>query len=464
MKRLSILLLAFVLICALFACGQTTPAGSDDPLGRDDKSKGQTEASGPEDDLSRGGVITRQAVTFEALLNYIETGSTEMYQPRVLTDAEKQELKESVEKEGGTIAFDADGTIRITGDGQTSIILHPDGSCSGTDADGKPFGFETKKEWPDSAFGKAVPKADFEIKMQVEDEDGLMLMFDNVTYEQAKAYGKQLSALFAVNPSEIDMKENGMYSYSGMNENGLLVEFSFMDSAQSKTCGLSVGKHEDDPGDTSDVPGGQTGTPAELPPQFAFLSPDSSYSVYDADGYYSIEKAGATLAEAKEFTAKAVANGYEKRSENVYKNEDGSDAYVAVLTTETYEIHVMLNTIEPKLFVDLLEINNSGAQQPDGNDQWPVSGPLTRIPKPDFGTGFTIRDEGEVITASVSGAKESDFAPYMQRLKDAGFTLSPQYEDEDDMLYYEAHDAEGYDAYVNYVFGVFVVGVTTMPE
>lgn len=94
------------------------------------------------------------------------------------------------------------------------------------------------------------------------------------------------------------------------------------------------------------------------------------------------------------------------------KNDDGSDAYFAVYTKDKYEIHISLNMLEKKLLVDLIETEN-GMNIPAGTDSWPSSGPLTRIPKPDFGTGFTIRDDGDKISVSVSGATAANFAPYM---------------------------------------------------
>jgi len=457
MKKLLILFIALTLALSLAACGEN--GSSDDPLKPRDENTSQTQPSGAQ------GIKDGTGLSLEAILMYVETGDTEYFRPRVLTSSEQAALRADVEKQGGSVTFDVDGTINITGSDSSRITVRSDGSVEGVDADGQPFGFSNKKDWPSSALGSAVPKAEFGIKMHVEDDESLMIMFKDVSFDQAKAYGQQLaSAGFTVDPSELEMKENGMYSYSGTNADGITAEFSYMASGGEITCALTVGKHTDDPG-VDVTPGGAAGTPSDLPAHFAFMLPDGKgdFDVYNNDYFYSVEKAGGTLPEAKTFASRCASNGYEERMVQENKNDDGSDVYFAVYTKDKYEIHISLNMLEKKLQIDLIE-TQSGTNIPAGTDSWPTSGPLTRIPKPDFGTGFTIRDDGDSITVSVTGATAANFAPYMQSLQNAGFTVSPEYDDDDDVKLYEAHNKEGYDAYVQWAYGVFAVGVTTIPE
>jgi len=372
MKKLLVLFTAFVLLFALAACGGGET--SDDPLNRRDDPTSPTSGEGPDTAPTGGaqGITEGGALSFEAILMYAETGNTEYFQPRVLTAAEQAELRADVERQGGKVTFDADGTIRITGEGSSRLTVHPDGGVEGVDDEGKPFGFADSKEWPTSALGSAVPRADFTISMQVEDEEGLMILFEGVTMEQARAYGKQLAAAgFTVEPEEMYLPEQGMYGYRGRNAADLVLEFNYMEAGGSVTCALTVEPYR------------QPAGPGEGDP----YTPPTDYPGIGE---------------------------------------------------------------EPQI--------------PGGTDVWPSSGPLTRIPRPDFGTGFTLRDDGDTITVSVSGGTAADFAPYMQKLKEAGFTVSPEYDDDEEVKFYEAHDREGYDAYVQWAYGVFAVGVTTIPE
>jgi len=187
--------------------------------------------------------------------------------------------------------------------------------------------------------------------------------------------------------------------------------------------------------------------------------------VLDNGGFISVERSGASAEEAEGFTARAAAAGFEIRTEQNNVNPDGSDSYFAVLTKGDAEIHVSFNLTDPgRLAVDIIETADPGPQLPAGTDAWPLTGPLTRIPKPDFGTGFTVRDDGDSMTVVVSGASASDFPRYMQMLKDAGFTVDPEYENEDGALFYFAMDSENYSAYVQSAYGVFAVGVSVVPE
>ncbi|MBP5331039.1 MAG: hypothetical protein J6Y89_04240 [Lachnospiraceae bacterium] len=205
------------------------------------------------------GITDRAPITLDGILLYIETGSTDYFTPHKLSSSEQEELRKNIEKEGGKVSFDQDGTIHITGEGSTKLVIHPDGSYEGTDADGQSLGVvSSSSEWPDSAFGKAVPKPDFDIGMQMEDGEGLMILFENVTMADAEAYGKKLAeAGFTNNANEMKMSGVGMYSYSGGNSDGIDVEFNYLNSGGTVSCGLTVEKHKeysdyDDYGDYGD--------------------------------------------------------------------------------------------------------------------------------------------------------------------------------------------------------------------
>ena len=293
-KRIFVFLITLVFIFSLTACGSSddgskkdndkntesrtdkadkgsdnSDSGSDAPLiRRDDDTPAPTKAPIVPDNDDDGpgdaqGISTAAGLTLNNLLAYAETGSTEFFTPHRLTSAEEEALRSSVEAEGGTLKVDSDGTIRITGNGKSSLVISPDGAVSGTDEDGQSFGIPAglnSKDWPTSAFGKAVPAADFDIQMQIEDKEALMIMFNNVSYDDAKAYGAKLAAAgFTLDPNEIDMKDTGFYGYSAHNADGIAVEFNFMNSgASGASCALSVENYVDygsyDYGDYDDDP------------------------------------------------------------------------------------------------------------------------------------------------------------------------------------------------------------------
>ena len=309
MKKLIALILSLLMILSLAACGGS--GKNDDPLNREDGTKKTSNSSDPDNPGGASGIKDNAPLTFIALLQYAESGDTSVFTPHMLSETEKAQLRASVEAEGGTVDFGADGSITVNGRGGSYFTIALDGSVNGVDDEGNPFGFKNSKEWPDTAFGKAVPKADFPIKMQVEDEESLMIMFENVTYDQAKAYGAKLSEAFTVDAYVTDMKENNMYSFIGKNANDISVEFNYLVMNGSATCALTVSKYSesiltDDPYGHSDP-----GTPAELPAEFSFLLPNGKgdYSVVDRGGYISIEKNGATIEDARKFASLCASNG-----------------------------------------------------------------------------------------------------------------------------------------------------------
>ena len=187
------------------------------------------------------------------------------------------------------------------------------------------------------------------------------------------------------------------------------------------------------------------------------------FAVYDNEGYFSIEKkdGAATLEEAKKFASLCEENGFTKETGTEYANPDGSQAFFAAYSKDDLEIVISLNMIEDTpFFVDLKKIESGGQDIPAGTDEWPASGFLSLVPKPDFGTGFTIGDDDEEkTTVMVTGATAEDFAAYVQKVMASGFTVDADYEDDDDVLFYEAADGKGHAMYVQFVYGIFAIGV-----
>lgn len=421
-KRLFVFLMILTLIFTLSACGKsdeesnsgkndksgttsesgdktgdTNDKDNDTPLSRrDDETPVTTKTPTPvdNDDPDPGdaqGISSTSGLTLESLIGYVETGSTDFFTPHVLTPAEEAELRANVEAAGGTLNIDGDGTIHITGNGSSSLVISPDGAVSGVDEDGQSFGVPAglnSKDWPTSAFGKAVPKADFDIQMQFEDEESLMIMFNNVTYDEAKAYCKKLAEYFTLDPQELDMKENGICGFSGHNSDGIDVEFNYINSNGTNSCALSVGKYIDysnygDYGDYGDYDYG-----------------DYDYGDYDYGDYD-------------------------------YGDYDYGD-------------------------YDYGDLNGYGIGT---TTEWPSTGLLTMLPEPDFGTGYTIEELPEYAYVVVQGAGRSDFTPYVNKLKQAGFNKNVDTDAYEDVMFFEATNDDGYVVFVQSVNGSFEFGI-----
>ena len=468
MKRIIAIAIILIMTLSLFACGGQ---GTDTPVtfSRDDVSK-DAQSGAEESEGGASGIHDKPAVTFLALLQYVESGDTSVFEPHMLDETEKAQLKASVEAEGGTVQFGDDGSITVHGRGGSYFTIKLDGSVDGVDDDGKPFGFDKgKKEWPDSAFGKAVPKADFAIKMQIEDEESLMIVFENVTLEQAKAYGAKLrEAGFTGGESEMDLPDRNMYSFSGTNKDGIAAEFSYMPSGDEFMCSLSVGTYSDDPmGDDPEV-STDYGTETELPSEFAFLLPSGKEGckVYDNGGYVSIEKPDGTIEDCKTFADRCRNAGMTAQTETEYTIGEGKKMYFAsFVNADQDEVHISLNEEENHFYVDIIEYQGgSDPYDPGPGGDWPTDGVAAMLPKPDFGTGFIVKDEYDEIDIQVVGGQMSDVAGYVEKLKAKGFTYHADSDQYDDMMMYSAYNKENYCALVQYAYNTFVIIITKEPE
>ena len=466
MKKTIALVIVLIMTLSLFACGGGQGTDTPETFRRDDVTKAPANGTEAPGTGGASGIHDKPALTLTALLQYAESGDTSVFEPHMLDAAEKAQLKASVEAEGGTVDFGDDGSITVHGRNGSYFTVTLDGSVEGVDDEGRPFGFNKgNKEWPDTAFGKAVPKADFSIKMQIEDEESLMIMFENVTYEQAKAYGAKLrEAGFTVDEYETDMAESNFYSFTGKNAAGLCVEFSYMIMSGGLTCALTVGTPSEG-GDTEPYIPVDPGTPADLPAKFAFLLPEGQgeYKVYDRGGFASISKEGATLSDAKKFASRCKSNGMTEQTTQEYDTDEGKKVFFAsYVNSDKDEVHIAYYEDSGTFYVDMIEYHEP--EVPQGGDDWPTSGVVTKLPKPDFGTGFIVRDYGDQISITVTGASASDFEGYVAKLKAKGFVNDADYENEDDLLLYSAFDSEGYGAAVQFTYNTFGIIITTYPE
>lgn len=438
-KRIFVFLITLVFIFSLTACGSSddgskkendkntesrtdkddkgsdnSDSGSDAPLiRRDDDTPAPTKAPIVPDNDDDGpgdaqGISTAAGLTLNNLLAYAETGSTEFFTPHRLTSAEEAALRSSVEAEGGTLKVDSDGTIRITGNGKSSLVISPDGAVSGTDEDGQSFGIPAglnSKDWPTSAFGNAIPKADFDIGMQFEDEESLMIMFNNVSYDDAKAYGKQLaSAGFTIDANEIDMRDTGFYGYSAHNADNIDVEFNYMSSGSTgASCSITVEQYE----------------------EYSYPGYDDPY--YTDPGFNPFGNTG---------------------FDDDYGYGDDYDPYGGSYNH----------------YGDSYDPYGYGAVTRTPDFDWDSSPYTKMIPEPLFGDGFCLTEDAEdAMIINVIGATEEDFKPYVKLLKGAGYTYDSDSEEYDGIMFFTGKNKDGYEVIVQYTYGGFDIGITKEP-
>lgn len=352
MKRTVAIALALLLALAAAACGGKKPNNPPDSTGK------QIAGSATPKPGETPGADDGYGLSYSALYEYARTGDKSCFQPRILTPAEQQELKESVEAEGAAVTFDPDGTIRITGPGSVSFAVHPDGSAEGIDENGNPFNVRSDGSWPDSAFGKAVPEADFPVSFYSEDSESLAIVFKNVPLEKAKAYGAKLrEAGFTVGANEAET--DGGYRYSGRNDDDLLAVFIFDPSGDSSKALLYVGRYSpsaagtpgpedtEGPGKTPG-PGGtdgpaDTGDPdvsAEIPATFRFLFPGGTgaYQISRRDGSVTAKNEKATVETARQIIDALRGEKYDEYYYDEWDNSDGSSSFEAVYRKDGREV------------------------------------------------------------------------------------------------------------------------------
>ena len=265
----------------------------------------------------------------ERLIRYVETGDKSFIDPQALTGEEKEELTREAENAGGTIQFLQDGTISITGENDSYIMIYPDGSAAGVDVNGDPFGYSYENEWPDGTLGNAVPKNDFTIKRSVSDNEDVMIFFENVAFEQAEAYGRALEeAGFTVDAVKLSHAQNNVYSYYASNAGGISVEFVYRLMEEELYCTLliSSGEAQPDPG-----PGPHPGFdwPAEgALARVPVVSFGADLMIFEDDDYVTATVFDATEADFEAYNQKLTDAGYNyvmtlDDGTHAFQNDDG---------------------------------------------------------------------------------------------------------------------------------------------
>lgn len=343
----------------------------DDNSGNNGDSSGGSTANGISDLFDDP---SKQLKSLDQLMQYYETGTG--YVPHELSDAEKKALKEDVERQGGKIEFGSDGSLTITGEGESRLVLYEDGRIEVTSEDGDDITYTQGNEWPkDSALGKVIPDPGYKIKNCYATNDSISMIFEEGGIEEAQAFGTLLkNAGFTVELHEDVMPEYGMYSFDAQNADGIMVTVTYIkDGGFVFSADDGSGYDGGDYGDYGDYDYG-----------------DYDYGDYDYGDY------------------------------------------------------------------DYGDLNGYGIGT---TTEWPSTGLLTMLPEPDFGTGYTIEELPEYAYVVVQGAGRSDFTPYVNKLKQAGFNKNVDTDAYEDVMFFEATNDDGYVVFVQSVNGSFEFGI-----
>jgi len=104
-------------------------------------------------------------------------------------------------------------------------------------------------------------------------------------------------------------------------------------------------------------------------------------------------------------------------------------------------------------------------------DSWPKSGLLAMLPAPAFGDDLQVRDDRDKMTGTVYGATPADFDAYLKLVKDRGFTIDAEYEEDPhnyNLKLYTACNSAGNEVLVQYTdvpgAGGALGVIVTLPE
>lgn len=238
MKKVLLIILAFVLVLSLAACGGSgsTTAGTTTP-----ESTGDAPAIRPSDDapLVRPGNDTPTTPSPDANTPSLSTvigGDTLLSE---YDEATKQAWIDEASAVGCKLEFKPDGSAVYTDDEGSVIIQQPDGTWA---TEGEEGGLEqVGGGWPDNEFTKLIPKPDFTVNISGVDGNSFAVTFSDATIDQIKEYTEQVKAAgFTLDAETEDLEAAGMviYSYTAGNADGYVINVF----SASGVAGLSIEK------------------------------------------------------------------------------------------------------------------------------------------------------------------------------------------------------------------------------
>ncbi len=169
---------------------------------------------------------------------------------RTFSKEEKENIIKDAEAKGAcTVVFEADEAITLHQKNDAGedyyITLHPDGTLDGIDGNNVPVLSAEFDKWSDCERLVNFPEPSFKIAEGVESADMVMVTFENVDFEAARAYGQELiaSGLEYDESLFMDYEEFQLYAVEGTASDGSRVEYYFtpsQDDETAKKCMLAV--------------------------------------------------------------------------------------------------------------------------------------------------------------------------------------------------------------------------------
>ena len=155
--------------------------------------------------------------------------------------AAKQAMIDEARKEGGDLEFRADGSMVYTDPEGSVMIQKPDGTWEYQDKDGGGVSVQYSGDWPENEYTKLLPKPDFTLTAAIATDSGFMVIFQDATIDQIKAYVEKIKlAGFTVGAETTDEDIMGMvmYSYDAKNTAG----YSLSIFSAAGQAGLTIEK------------------------------------------------------------------------------------------------------------------------------------------------------------------------------------------------------------------------------
>jgi len=184
----------------------------------------------------------------EASVNLFETAIMELFigngEFRIFTAEEQEQIKAEALEEDALVDFAEDGTItisQVSGD-SIKMVANPDGSMYAS-FDGEEIFMSTNGDWPAEAAEAGIPEAPFTVSRSVVMGGNISIEFTDVDYQAAYDYGQMLKAAgfeYDEENGESNLKEAGMYGFTGKNADDRELVFYFMQDETESYCSLTL--------------------------------------------------------------------------------------------------------------------------------------------------------------------------------------------------------------------------------
>ena len=211
-----VLVITALLMLALAACGEdSSKKNNDEPLTRDDGKSTTAPYTGETPNIDFGSIIANKGTSDATIWGYED-------------EAVKQAIINQARADGYNVSFGADGSMIITEEDGSKLIQKTDGTWTFEDADGSTSQLGGK--WPDNEYTKLIPNPGFTLTGASSTDSDFTAVFQDVTAEQAKAYGAKVKDKgFTIDAEEENQNAAGIeiYRYTAKNASEYTITLAY---------------------------------------------------------------------------------------------------------------------------------------------------------------------------------------------------------------------------------------------